>query len=80
MNQLLKRCLAAMLPALLSAALLLAGCSNEHSPDEAPKSQEEPLGDSVAKGPHGGRLLEGAAFSVELAILNPAFPRNTGPG
>lgn len=74
MNQLLQKSLAAVLPALLSAVLLLAGCGNERSSDEAPKSQEELLGDSVAKGPHGGRLLEGAAFSVELAIFESGVP------
>jgi cobalt-zinc-cadmium efflux system membrane fusion protein len=74
MNQFLKRCLAAVLPALLSAVLLLAGCSNERSPDEASRSPEESRGDSPIKGPHGGRLLEGAAFSVELAIFEAGVP------
>ncbi|HET7687176.1 MAG TPA: efflux RND transporter periplasmic adaptor subunit [Candidatus Macondimonas sp.] len=74
MNQFLKRGLAAMLPALLSAVLLLAGCGNERAPDEASRSPEESLGDGAIKGAHGGRLLEGAAFSVELAIFEAGVP------
>lgn len=74
MNRLPKKRLAAILFALLGAGLILAGCENDRAAEDAANFPPEPPGNRATKGPHDGRLLEGAAFSVELAIYERGVP------
>lgn len=57
--------------------LLLAGCGNRNSEAHGEHAHDE-HGDhaeaELAKGPHGGRLLEDGAFAVELAIFEAGVP------
>jgi cobalt-zinc-cadmium efflux system membrane fusion protein len=74
MSRLPRRRFAAALLALLSTGLILAGCENDRSPEDAASIPTSPQENPAAKGPHNGRLLEGKAFSVELAIHERGVP------
>lgn len=65
----MKRSLVAVVVAIVSALLLVWTLLTPEQADEMHVHEHEEHEDVIAKGPHGGRMLEQAGFAVELVLV-----------
>jgi cobalt-zinc-cadmium efflux system membrane fusion protein len=60
---------------ILLVTLALCGCgSRDHTGERGHGHGEESASEPAARGPHGGRLLEDGAFSLEVTIFESGVP------